>query len=200
LYYVEFATSTTGVTNAKIVCNDGRNFPCTVVTSGTSGKYKCSVTDGKGCLRPVPQLDGANCPLSIVNPGTGKNCASGSGTNPNGWWIEFVPPTTSYSSNLASLICSDGRYQSCVDGSGKVNCEIKEAACTNPVPIYDGTYCPFPGTTIPALISDANSVSSTDSLPVWGIAFIVAGCVLVVIVLVITVAVIRRRRLTQEIV
>jgi len=166
------------------------------VTSGTSGKYKCSVTDGKGCLRPVPQLDGANCPLSIPNPG--NTCASGSGTN--SWWVEFVPPTSTYDYNLASVLCSDGRYQSCADGSGKLNCGIKEAACTNPVPIYDGSYCPFPGTTISALMSDANSVSSTDSLPVWGIAIIVAGCVLVVIVLVITVAVIRRRRSTQEIV
>jgi hypothetical protein len=199
---MEFATSTVGVTSASILCSDGRVIPCTVATSGTSGKYTCPITDSKSCLKPTPVIDGTKCPLSISNPG--GNCASGSGTN--SWWIEYVPPTgtTGYNVALGSVLCADGRFQSCSDGYGKLNCAIKENACSNPVPVYDGAYCQFPGSTaIPqlALISDSYAESNDNvSMPVWGIALIIAGCVVVVIVLMITVAVIRKRRTTQEIV
>jgi hypothetical protein len=193
MYYIEYATSTGGVTSANVVCSDGRTVACTVVTSGTNGKYKCPVTDSKACLKPAAQINGVKYTFSIPNPST---CASGSGTN--SWWVEFVPPISTYSATLGSVLCADGRWQSCVDGSGKLNCAIKENSCSNPVPIYDGSYCPFPGTTIPAITSDADTAASNDSLPVWGIALIAVGCVVFVVVL-IAVIVIRGRQ-TQEIV
>jgi len=176
--------------------------PCTVSVSGVGGKYACTISNGVGCLSPIPVLNGVNCPLSI--PNTGQTCASGSGTN--SWWLEFVPPVSNYNVNIGTVLCADGRFQgSCTDGGGKLECPVKEDACTNPAPIYDGSFCLFPGTAssaIPnnAIVSDASASGYTGSFPVWGIALIISGCVVVVIVLVITIAVIRRKRSAEEIV
>jgi hypothetical protein len=191
--YIEFVTSTTGVTSAKVLCSDGRTIPCTAVNTGNNGKYTCSVTDSKSCINPIPQINGAECRITI--PNSGKTCASG---NTNPWWVEFVPPvTTGLNVNLASVKCSDGRIQSCADGGGKLNCPIKENPCSNPIPIYDGSYCPFPAS---ALVSDGDSLTSTNQFPVWAIGIIAAGCFVVIIVVVITITAIRKRRQTQEIV
>jgi len=193
--YIEFLTSTTGVTNANILCSDGRTVACTVVNSGSNGKYSCPVKDSKSCINPIPQLDGVKCPLTI--PNNGKTCTAGT---INDWWVEFVSPvgTSGYNVNLASVKCADGRIQTCADGYGKLNCAIKESTCKSPIPIYDGSYCPFPGTT--AVVSDGDSLTSTGQFPVWAIGTIVAGCIVVIIVVVITVTAIRKRRQTQEIV
>jgi hypothetical protein len=202
-YWVEF-TPPSGVsgasTSASVVCT-GATFPCTWFSSGS--KYQCNCGGGNGCTNPVPQVNGAACPIGGASnnpppppPPAALACGS-SGCTTNQYWVEFTPPSgVSGSSTSASVVCSQGTY-SCTwfSGGSKYQCNCGGGnGCTNPVPQVNGVACP-----IGSAILDDSAASPLSGSNTGMIIGIVVGVVVVVIVIVVLIVVlVRRNKLAEQ--
>jgi hypothetical protein len=177
--YVEFVPPNGQVTTPQVKCADGRVISCT--WSGT--KYQCSSSTAV-CASPVPLINGASCPLTR---GTAVQSCSNNGVNINTYWVEYIPPITQYDATLATVYCADGRYIGCVADGTKVQCN-PTTACSSPLPIYNGSPCPFPS----SVLADGSAESITQMSPV--IIGVAVGCTLLVVLIIIGVVVFLKKR------
>jgi len=130
---------------------------------------------------------------------TGLTCGD-TNCNINEYWVEFQTPTsfTGTAPSTASVLCSGTTNVPCTwyaDGN-KYQCK-PSAACSDPIPIFQGKQCPFP--TVQAVTSDQTASEGGLSLSVGAIVGIVVGCaVLVVSLIVIVIRVVKKRNPTEE--
>jgi len=138
------------VTTPQVRCASGLVLSCT----WSSTKYQCASSSAV-CASPVPLINGVNCPLTL---GSAAQSCSANGVTINNYWVEYLPPITNYSPTLATVNCADGRYISCVADGTKVQCNPGSSACLTPLPIYNGSPCPFPA----SILSDGSAVADTQ--------------------------------------
>jgi hypothetical protein len=123
--------------------------------------------------------------------GTTSQSCSKNGATINDWWVEFIPPSV-YALKDTSVKCADGRYFACTnDFGGKVGVGITERICQTPLPIVNGSPCPFPS----ALVEES---SSTQSSELSG-ASIVGICIGIgVLFLLIAIIIVIRKKIISE--
>jgi hypothetical protein len=185
---IEYVVSGVTVNTAEVQCSgSSTRYPCTLA----SGRYTCIMPSSvTACGTPVPYVNGAACPISLLT--ASQSCKAVSVSNV--WWHEYTPPGTGWSAALASIKCADGRYFSCPNNYGtKVACPVADRECTSPTALYNGSPCPWAS----ALVEDSISSNGRNSFPTSAIIGIVVGLVVLLLV-VLALIVLKKKRMSQK--
>jgi len=167
--------------------------------SSTCGSVPCS-SSGSSLVLSSLSVAGAgtvSAPPPPPPPSTTPTCGD-SGCTINSYWVEFTPPTTFTGTppSTASVLCGSTTY-SCTWAYGiKYQC-APTSACSNPIPIFEGAQCPYPTPQADTADQSAMSVGGL-SLSIPAIAGIAAGCVVLVVGLIVVIIVVKRRIPTEE--